>query len=366
MPRRVKALLDLLEDETGRYAAVSDAIAKQTKMLALNATIEAARSGEAGRGFAVVAQEVKSLATSAANTASDFRQTIIDRISRSTSIVDELVDELEGARLADLAHAMNDMALRGLATRSVDLRILATDPSIRRFIADPENESLAAAARERMNAQMAFSDFYTNAFLVSNDGKIRLLLEENKALVEFNLKGQVQFERSQKGTSAQDWSADEIWLDPHSGNRPIVTYVTGIRENGVDGGRVIGTLYLDYNWGRYAQSIVEMHQMLQDGGHHGDRLLLLDNHNKIVGSSDDFVFGENYVLTDTDEQRGTFVRDGKSISFARGQIENGFSGLELCSVIEHRVSERSEILSELGLTDDNDGSSGKDSIKAAA
>lgn len=39
MPRCNKALLNLPEKETGRYANASDAIAKQPKMLALNATI---------------------------------------------------------------------------------------------------------------------------------------------------------------------------------------------------------------------------------------------------------------------------------------------------------------------------------------
>ena len=159
MPRRIKALLDLLEDETGRYAAASDNIAQQTKMLALNATIEAARSGEAGRGFAVVAQEVKSRASSDANAASDFRQTIMDRLASSARIVDELVYELEGARLADLAQTINDLALSGLSARSVDLRILATEPCIRSYLVDPGDAGKEAAARERLNAQYAFSDF---------------------------------------------------------------------------------------------------------------------------------------------------------------------------------------------------------------
>jgi methyl-accepting chemotaxis protein-like sensor/cache domain-containing protein len=354
MPRRIKALLDLLEEETGRYAAASDAIAQQTKMLALNATIEAARSGEAGRGFAVVAQEVKSLASSAANAASDFRQTIIDRLSRSTRIVDELVDELEGARLADLAHAINDLALRGVADRSTDLRILATEPSIRSYLQDPADPEKAAAAHERLRMQFAFSDFYSNAFLVSKDGVIQMSIEENPTFMAFNLKGQPQFERAIHTSSAGQWSADEIWLNPQGNDRPCVLFVCGVREHGLDGGEVIGALYLEYDWGRYAESIVAMQGLLHQNNRTGDRFLLLDKDDNIVGSSAGDRFGTHYPLLKRDEKRGSFTKDQKSISYARGEIENGFGGLELCSVIERELRSSEEILAILGLGDDSD------------
>lgn len=353
MPRRIKALLDLLEDETGRYAAASDAIAQQTKMLALNATIEAARSGEAGRGFAVVAQEVKSLATSAANAANDFRQTIIDRLSTSTRIVDELVDELEGARLADLAHTINDLALRGISERSTDLRILATEPSIRSYLLDPADAEKTAIARERLRMQFAFSDFFRNAFLVSTDGAIQMSIEEDPTFMTFNMKGQPQFERAIHSTSANEWSADEIWLNPQGNNRPCVVFVCGVREHGLDGGELIGVLYLEYDWGRYAESIVAMQGLLNQNNRKGDRFLLLDKDDNIVGSSAGDSFGTHYPLLRRDEKRGSFTSGQKSISYARGEIENGFGGLELCSVIEREMRSAEEILAVLGLGDAN-------------
>ena len=352
MPRRIKALLDLLEEETGRYAAASDNIAQQTKMLALNATIEAARSGEAGRGFAVVAQEVKSLASSAANAASDFRQTIMDRLASSARIVDELVDELEGARLADLAQAITDLALSGLSARSVDLRILATEPCIRSYLGDPGDAAKEAAARERLNAQFAFSDFYSNAFLVTTDGVIRLSIEDNPTFMAFNLKGQPQFERAIHTVSADQWSGDEIWLNPQGNDRPCVLFVCGVREHGLEGGDVIGALYLEYDWARYANSIIGMHSMLHQNNRKGDRFLLLDKESKIVGSSAGDAFGTHYPLPKSDDQRATFVQGQTSISYARGEIENGFGGLELCSVIEREMRSHEEILALLGLGDE--------------
>lgn len=355
MPRRIKALLDQLEDETGRYASASDHIARQTKMLALNATIEAARSGEAGRGFAVVAQEVKTLAANAAETARDFRKTVIDRLNRSTKIVDELVDELEGARLADVAQLLVTYNLNRLKARAVDLRVLATDPSIRTFAAEPSNPAYRAEAYKRISACFAFSEYYRDAFLVDTDGRILIAHDQNSPLKDFDFNGQPQFERSKKSSSADDWSADEIWQNPHADDAGSIVFVSGVHRDGLDGGDVLATLYLDYDWDAHAKAMIGFHQLLKSNRRKGDRFLLLDYKNRIVASSDNDPFGTPYDLPQDCGQRGTFTRDGKAIAYARDTIENGFNGLTIGVVIEHRLRSHEEILEDLGVSPSEPG-----------
>ena len=348
MPRRIKALLDLLEEETGRYAASSDHIAKQTKMLALNATIEAARSGEAGRGFAVVAQEVKSLATSAANTASDFRATVMDRLARGSRIVDELVEELEGARLADLARSITEWTLQTLNARGTDVRVLAADRMIRNFARQPDGPEAREAAAERLRALLAFSNFYRNAFIVGADGEMLLALDERTAPMDINFTGHPQFERAKRSRRPQDYSADEIWQNPYGDKRPCIMFVSAIRDRGLEGGEVIGIVYLEYDWARLAQSLFESQHIAEE-----DRLLLLDTHRKIVGSSRDDAFGTPYSMPEEIEDSGSFSREGMNISYAHGSIENGFSGLELYVVLEHKVRDHIEVLTALGLAEES-------------
>jgi methyl-accepting chemotaxis protein len=82
-------------------------IAGQINLLALNATIESARAGEAGRGFAVVAQEVKNLASQAAQAT--------DQISAEIDGVQKIADQVVGA-LASIRGAVETMREHAAAT----------------------------------------------------------------------------------------------------------------------------------------------------------------------------------------------------------------------------------------------------------
>ena len=70
-------------DATARITRTIDEIAFQTTLLALNAAVEAARAGEAGRGFAVVAEEVRALATRAADAAREAGARIEDAVRQA-------------------------------------------------------------------------------------------------------------------------------------------------------------------------------------------------------------------------------------------------------------------------------------------
>lgn len=65
--------LTTIEEIAAKNSAISE-ISYQTKILSINASVEAARAAEYGRGFAVVAEEVKRLAESSQQSASDIKK----------------------------------------------------------------------------------------------------------------------------------------------------------------------------------------------------------------------------------------------------------------------------------------------------
>jgi hypothetical protein len=345
MPRRIRSLLSVLRDEVDGYANSSEEIAARTNLLALNAAIEAARSGEAGRGFSVVAQEVKALAQQARAASHEFRSEVRERLALGAGIADEMVSEIEGTRLVELAQALIHNVTRSLYGRSVDLRMMASDAELVAAMLDPNPERIATA-QDRLAILTSISPYYLNAFAADAEGRVILSGDPHARVRQANVAEAPQFLKIMASHRSSEWSTDEVWLNPWSDHRAVLVFVTGIRARGAEG-RPIGAFYLEFDWQSHVPAMIADRALFGEKDWARTRISIVDPDNRVVADSRGQRHGETLPLP-ANAVRGAEVRGDHIIAFASAHDYLGFDGLGLRCVIEQKMPSAEEIDAALG------------------
>lgn len=335
----------MLRSEVDDFAGRTEEIAARTNLLALNAAIEAARSGEAGRGFSVVAQEVKALAQQARAASLQFRSEVRERLGHGAAIADEMVSEIEGARLVELAQALIQNVTRHLYGRSVDLRMLAADGEVVAATLDPTPERVAAAER-RLAQLTAISPYFLNAFVADPQGRVILCSDPAARVRQADLRGAAQFSRAMASRHSEEWFTDEVWQNPWSDHRTVLILVTGVRARGAEGPPA-GAFYLEFDWERHVPAMIADRALFAERDWQRTRIAIVDQANRIVAASDGAAFGTEVALPAL-AVRGAIATGDTTMAYATAQPYLGFDCLKLRCVIEQKVPSAGEIAAALG------------------
>lgn len=343
MPRRIRVLLSTLQSKVQQYAGENEAIAGRTNLLALNATIEAARSGAAGRGFAVVAQEVKALAGQARASSAKFRAEVLDRLALGSEIADELVADVEGARLAELAQSIIQTICRALYDRSIDIRMLATDPPVvDGALRGDQNDEAESAALARLRNLLQSSPYFLNAFIVNRKGDIPVCAHANASVRRENLARAEQFNMAIRAGHDEFWFTDAVWANPWSDHRKVLIYVAPIRQEEA----IVGVVYLEYDWEGQSEMILGAvsRQAKSD-----TVISIIDRANRVVATTGRYAFEQEIAVAPPRERPFVESRDGLVIAQAVADSYYGFDGLGLRCIIEQRVPDDTQIASQIDL-----------------
>jgi hypothetical protein len=313
-PVGVRDVIEQINDDLQRFGAANRQVVTQTKLLALNAVIEAARAGESGKSFAVVANEVQRLAAQAAQTAETFQSKVEHRIGTSR----QLVGELEGARLIDLAESLVQLIVRNLYERTADVRWWATDASLWQALFDPNPENVRLAT-ERLGVIHRYYTVYSDLVLV--DAKGRAVATANPAyrskVHSLDYFTAAWFQNAIALRSGDDYVADEVRHSRSQSGRQVLIYGTAVRERGETNGRTLGALGVYFDWELQGASIVRDEIALTPAEQARTEVMLLDGRDRVIASSDPKRLFSAFRIEDGGK-RGSYVdRDGYLVAFAR-------------------------------------------------
>jgi hypothetical protein len=335
LPRVLQRLLQEIETDVKRFAALNDSIANQTKMLALNATIEAARSGESGRGFIVVANEVKALAKQAQDNADRFESQLSDRIHRGTSIAERMVQQVEGDRLTDLAQTLVQIIVRNLYERTADCRWWATDEAFWRCLTDPTERSIAHA-KERLRVINDFYSVYLDLVLADTTGRVLATsrADLHPAAATANVASEHWFRGAMRTSSGEEYVVDDVHDSPYHERRPTAVYATAVRRGGETRGEPCGVLGVFFDWGSQSRTICENEPTLTPDEKTRTRVLLLDGARRIIQSSDGQGIYTPFDLAHEGRQRGSYTDErGRLVAYARTIGYEAYDGLGWYGVV---------------------------------
>lgn len=339
---QVHQLIDGIEQDVQQFGANNEEIAFQTTLLSLNASIEAARAGEVGRSFAVVAQEVKSLANQASQNSKRFREVVLKRITESKraaeEIVDQIVKDLEGPRLTDMAQTMVQLIVRNLYERTCDCRWWATDDAMWQALAEPSDE-LFARAGERLAMINRFYTVYLN--LVLADARGRVVATSNPKLFPRVAKASVAqtrwFQGAMQSASGDDYIVDDISQSASHDNKAVAIYAAAVRSGGQIHGEPLGVLGVVFDWDKQGMSIVKDEPSLSPEEWQRSRVLLLDAKRRIIASSDNQGLYQPFPLETGDKDRGYYYSDdGSLVAFAHTIGYETYDGMGWYGVITQK------------------------------
>ena len=327
MPEKILALTKQVSTLATSKVDEIRKITQMTRILSINASIEAARAGDSGAGFAVVAEAVGTVSKDIEAIAERLHSDLGVKVKELNEVGLNLIANIKGTRLADLALNMIDVIDRNLYERSCDVRWWATDSSVISCASKGAGESRSAS--DRLAVILESYTVYLDIWIAGQDGTVLShgRPKQYPSVAGTSVKEEEWFRRAMKTRDGGDFVACDIAASRLLGGAQVATYATAIRENGAKTGKPIGALAIFFDWEKQSQDVVSSVR-LTDAEKQSTRCLILNSNYRVIASSAKSDDMDHYPLKASGESIGTFVDDsGRLVGFARTPGYETYKGL---------------------------------------
>lgn len=342
MPERVaRVASEVLELANSQVTAIQ-AVTDRTHLLSLNARIEAAHAGDLGRGFGVVAREVGEVSQEISRINVEFTSEISSRLTALTELGDQLVAQVRGTRLADLALNMIDVIDRNLYERSCDVRWWATDAAVVDVCARP-SEATAHEASRRLGVILDSYTVYLDLWVADLDGRVVAHGRPGRYqhVLGRDVSDQAWFTDALATTSGEGFAVADIARSPALDDELVATYSTAVRSDGDAHGAPIGVLGIFFHWEEQAGSVVRRVR-LSDEERPRTRCLIVDSRHRVIAASDGAgILHEEIPLDISQGGIGHYDRpDGTVVGYALTPGYETYAGMGWYGVIVQEAAPR--------------------------
>jgi hypothetical protein len=329
MPERVVDLANEVSDLATDKLQAIERVADQTRMLAINARIQAAHAGDSGAAFAVVAQEVGGVATQVRALSEALAAELAPRIGRIDTLGRDLVEQVPGQRMADLALNAVELIDRNLYERSCDVRWWATDSAVVEACAAPADTDRTSYASRRLGVILDSYTVYLDLWIADRAGRVIAAgrPERYPGVIGSDVSSAPWFTSAMATADGTQYAVDDITVAPLLDGAPVATYAAAVRRDGETRGEAIGALGIFFDWGGQSQAIVDGLR-LSDGERDRTRCLLLDASGLVLASSDRSGVLSERVALRTEGRAGGYYADRDAIvGFAQTPGYETYDGL---------------------------------------
>lgn len=340
MPERVVRLADQVSALTKARLGQVETVATSTKILALNASIEAARAGEAGASFSVVAREVGRVADTVRELSTDLNAQLAPLVEELSSLGASLVEQVRGARLADLALNAVELIDRNLYERSCDVRWWATDSAVVDAVADGGDPAAAGHASRRLAVILSSYTVYVDLWVADRNGRVVAhgRPERFGRVLGADVSRESWFTRAMATSTGSEYVVDDVRSDPLLDGATVATYATAIRAGGDERGEVVGALGVFFDFAPQAHDIVAGAR-IAESERERTRVMLVDADHRVLAASDGVgLLAERIDLSPAGSRAaGSFTRrGGEIVGFALTPGYETYRGLGWYGVIVQR------------------------------